>query len=92
MREHRKWYNQIQIKPPTPKGKIDTYNKAAIKWKDGKQSYYLFLKTRYRLWTVSDNLLGGLSSFTGFQSSTSASIVVKTHISSIRVEVITGNR
>ena len=44
IRELRKWYIQIHIKPRTPKGKTDKYNKAATKWTDGKQSWQLFPK------------------------------------------------
>ena len=38
----RNLYNQIHIKPLTPKGKTDKYNKYATKWTDGKQSLQLF--------------------------------------------------
>ena len=34
IKELKKWYNQIHIKPTTPKGETDEYNKAAIKQTD----------------------------------------------------------
>ena len=44
MSELGNWYDQMHIKPPTPKGKIDKYKQAATKGTDNKKSRQLFPK------------------------------------------------